>query len=384
MTSDQTPPQPSHTPSSPWGKPSGQSTGPDLTVRTDGKRAVRHDVTFTGDLKTFYRLWLVNMALTILTLGFYSPWASVRLKRYLYGHTRLAGSGFTFDAKGRAILIGRLILLGALALAAFLPNVMDGLTAYGIMALVFVIGLPWLVVQSAKFRARNTTWRGVHFDFSGRTLNAVIPFVVLYATVPFTLGLSLPWVRKQQHLFLMGNLTAGGRPFSLDPKKFSYFASGFKTVFIGLFFVVAPALFVGAFLEDLISGNPADRSPLSLVIVGLVSLMPLMTYLSVSAVYRAFTRNILFENTTFDGQHQLHSTIVPLNLGWITLTNLVLTVATLGLFRPIAIFRKHRYLVTTMGITLMEPVEGLERMMTQEDNALGEVGGSYFGTGVDI
>jgi len=256
--------------------------------------------------------------------------------------------------------------------------------ALGIIGVAIVVGVPWLVTQSAKFRARNTHWRGVHFDFAGRTADAMPWFVFLYLLVPFTLGLILPYIRKRQHAYMVNHLSAGGRPFETDPERFSYLGSGFKALAVGFFFVLLPTLFVGHFINTQFGDPTADKSLFTIVLLGLASLLPLFAYLSIRAVYRAYTRNILFKYTKFDGQHPLHSFADPLKLGWITLTNLALTVLTLGLFRPVALFRKHRYLATTMGITLLEPVDGLDRMMSREDRALGEAGDSYFGTGVDI
>lgn len=43
---------------------------------------------FTGNGREYFRIWIVNTLLTILTLGIYSAWAKVRKKRYIYGNGR--------------------------------------------------------------------------------------------------------------------------------------------------------------------------------------------------------------------------------------------------------------------------------------------------------
>ena len=35
----------------------------------------------------YFRIWIVNLLLTIITLGIYSAWAKVRRLRYFYGST---------------------------------------------------------------------------------------------------------------------------------------------------------------------------------------------------------------------------------------------------------------------------------------------------------
>src|SRR5258707_6333866 len=42
---------------------------------------------FTGRAGEYFRIWIVNICLSIVTLGIYSAWAKVRRKRYFYGNT---------------------------------------------------------------------------------------------------------------------------------------------------------------------------------------------------------------------------------------------------------------------------------------------------------
>ena len=69
---------------------------------------IEHPFEFTGDAHEFFRIWIVNLALTILTLGIYSAWAKVRKLRYFYAHTRIAGESFEYRGRPIAILLGRL------------------------------------------------------------------------------------------------------------------------------------------------------------------------------------------------------------------------------------------------------------------------------------
>ncbi len=40
-------------------------------------------VEFKGNGFEYFQIWIVNIVLTIVTLGIYSAWATVRNKRYL-------------------------------------------------------------------------------------------------------------------------------------------------------------------------------------------------------------------------------------------------------------------------------------------------------------
>lgn len=69
---------------------------------------------FTGSSKEYFRIWVVNMLLSIITLGTYSAWATVRNRRYLYGNVELDGSRFDFHGQPLAILRGRILAVIAI------------------------------------------------------------------------------------------------------------------------------------------------------------------------------------------------------------------------------------------------------------------------------
>ena len=77
---------------------------------------------FTGKAREYFRIWIVNVALTICTLGIYSAWAKVRKKRYLYGNTLLQGTSFEYHGDPIKILKGRLII-GGMLLAYYVGGV---------------------------------------------------------------------------------------------------------------------------------------------------------------------------------------------------------------------------------------------------------------------
>ena len=54
---------------------------------------------FTGTGGEYFRIWIVNLILSILTLGIYSAWAKVRTNRYFYGNTQVDDTGFEYHAK---------------------------------------------------------------------------------------------------------------------------------------------------------------------------------------------------------------------------------------------------------------------------------------------
>ncbi len=65
---------------------------------------------FRGNAKEYFGIWIVNVLLTIITLGIYSAWAKVRRNRYFYGNSVLLDHSFDYHATGKQIFIGRLIV----------------------------------------------------------------------------------------------------------------------------------------------------------------------------------------------------------------------------------------------------------------------------------
>jgi uncharacterized membrane protein YjgN (DUF898 family) len=66
-------------------------------------------IIFEGKVSEYFGIWIVNLSLTLLTLGIYSAWAKVRRKKYFYNNTLIDNVGFDYHAKPTAILKGRII-----------------------------------------------------------------------------------------------------------------------------------------------------------------------------------------------------------------------------------------------------------------------------------
>ena len=118
---------------------------------------------FTGQAGEYFRIWIVNLCLSVLTLGIYSAWAKVRRKRYFYGSTLLDVSAFEYTGNPVAILKGRLLVLAVFTIYSLAQNVLPLLSLamlFGMFAL-----MPWIVQRALQFNARNSLHRNVRFGF---------------------------------------------------------------------------------------------------------------------------------------------------------------------------------------------------------------------------
>lgn len=136
---------------------------------------------FHGKGWPFFKICLVNLILSIITLGIYLPWAFVRSRRYIYEHTELNGVRFGYNATGGIffvswLLIGVFMFLGTLVCAVISP----ALTI--LPMLVLMVLMPIMAVKGLRYQALMTTLNEVRFGFncgSGQALWVMLGLPVL-------------------------------------------------------------------------------------------------------------------------------------------------------------------------------------------------------------
>src|SRR5882762_2543542 len=174
---------------------SDRNQGELLAHPSDPARSAAGDIVplrFTGQAGEYFRIWIVNICLSIVTLGIYSAWAKVRRKRYFYGNTLLGESAFEYLADPKAILKGRIVVLAGFVVYSLVGkiNPLAGLA----MALVFLGVLPWLIVRASRFNAVNSAHRNVRFDFRAGYGEMSRLLTLPIVLVPLTLGIgALPF-----------------------------------------------------------------------------------------------------------------------------------------------------------------------------------------------
>src|SRR5438105_9521561 len=124
--------------------PGSESTSQSPSARTPER------LQFTGSGADYFGIWIVNLLLTIVTLGIYSAWAKVRRLQYFYRHTTLAGSSFDFHGSPSRILIGRVIALAMLIAYNYSVRLQSVVTIVVLVAIAIL--LPWLLRNSFRFR----------------------------------------------------------------------------------------------------------------------------------------------------------------------------------------------------------------------------------------
>lgn len=178
-------------------------------------------VEFTGKAGEYFGIWIVNLLLSIVTLGIYSAWAKVRRKKYFYNNTLVDGVGFDYHANPISILKGRIIAFVLFVLyqvlAAFSPAVAL------ILLIAFFVALPWIVVRGMTFNARNSSHRGLRFDFDGKYGQAALVFIGYTLLSVVTLGLAIPFAAQRTHKFVVDHHKFGTSNFKLEALVKSFY-----------------------------------------------------------------------------------------------------------------------------------------------------------------
>jgi len=342
---------------------------------------------FSGSGAEYFRIWIVNIALTLLTLGIYSAWAKVRNKQYFYGNTRLAGGSFEYTASAINILKGRLIVVG-MFIAYHLAATFQPVLAL-VLALIIVPLLPWIVIKAVGFNLRYSSYRGLRFAFDGGYWEALRVYLLWPLAGIVTLGLAYPyavWRRKQ---FLVTRARYGRSPFDFtgEPGWFYVVYLVGSIVYTGVV-VGAGMLIVGVFvlagmgIGTLFEGVDMDQVGNRIVIVMTVVMymLLLLSFLCFNAAIQALIANHVWQHTS-NGDARFDLRLNVLRVVWIQATNILAIIASLGLLIPWATVRMTRYRLGCFTLLAVPAV--LDRFVAAERDRLTATG-AEFGDALDL
>jgi uncharacterized membrane protein YjgN (DUF898 family) len=299
---------------------------------------------FTGTGSEYFRIWIVNLVLTILTLGIYSAWAKVRRMQYFYRNTHLHEASFDYHGTAIAILKGRLIAVGLFAAYTITLKLMPllGLTIGLFIALI----MPYLLVLSFRFRLYNSSYRGLRFGFVGSVKAAYFTFLALPIFTLLTLFLLAPFTHQRSKAYQHNNSRFGQSAFSFNAGAASFYKIYFFTL-VQLLLIIS--LFVyGAY--SIFKGTMADMPREAIVGFVLIAYVLLIAAsLLIVPYFISRIQNLIWNHTEL-GEHRFVSSLSAIGLAWILFSNFVLIVLTIGLFKPFADIRMARYKIQHMAL----------------------------------
>ncbi len=311
---------------------------------------------FTGSAMEFFKIWIINVLLTLLTLGLYSPWAKVRTHRYFYNNTLLDNSHFDYLADPVKILKGRLLVL-AILLIASLFSVFPIINA--LVTLAFVLLVPWFIIRALKFNLFNTAYRNIRFQFKGQYGSAFLTFIGLPFLIPFTLGLIYPYFIRQSKHFIIVNSHYGLSPFQMNAPTGSFYK-----IYAGVF---VTGILLLTFIAGL-SGFIQQANP-GLIIASVVLFYPLALLIYAYLVTR--TTNLVFNHTRLEHCYfQSRLKVGP--MCWLYFSNAIAIILSFGLLIPWAKIRLTRYRLNHLTLVTTQDLDQFVAAEQDRCDAIGE------------
>lgn len=180
---------------------------------------------FKGTGGELFGIQLVNLLLTIVTLGFYSFWAKTKVRNYLWSQTELEGERFVYHGTARELMagsfkVGLLVIVPLVALdfiGKFMGANLVVKVAVTFLAYAMVLVLtPMALAGARRYRLTRTSWRGIRFSFRGVMKEFVVLFLSGGFLTAITLGLYYPFFDARRQAFMVNNAFFGNRAFLFD------------------------------------------------------------------------------------------------------------------------------------------------------------------------
>ncbi|HPR18191.1 MAG TPA: DUF898 family protein [Candidatus Cloacimonadota bacterium] len=204
---------------------------------------------FHGRGGELFSIFIVNLLLTIITLGIYCPWAIVKIVKYFSQKTTLDGVSFDFEGQGGKLFCIYLVnyLLTAITAGLYSPVAtlrinayftenlsykekkfeFDATNACDFWCLLFVQGIltaitlgiytPWAMIKIRKNLLERTSYEGVKFSFTANGGTLFCLYLIQGILTCITLCIYFPWAVAKITNYLVSNVTYGeNAKFSLQ------------------------------------------------------------------------------------------------------------------------------------------------------------------------
>jgi uncharacterized membrane protein YjgN (DUF898 family) len=265
---------------------------------------------FHGSGGELFKITIVNLLLTIVTLGVYYFWGRTRVRQYIYSQTEFDGDRFAYHGTGKELLIGWLKGMGFLVISIAFFGVLGWILAGPanpafvlFIYLPILIFVPLVMVGSLRYRFSRTSWRGIRFSFRGKLAGFYLLFLKGLALTLVTIGFYLPYFSTHIRKFIVESTRFGTHELRFDGDGRDLFKS-----YVKMFLLILPTLSLYLFW------------------------------------YQAYVHRYFWEKTSL-GSARMRSTVTGGGLLKLQIVNGLIVLFTLGIGTPWATVRSVRYLM---------------------------------------
>jgi uncharacterized membrane protein YjgN (DUF898 family) len=293
---------------------------------------------FHGTAQTLFGIWIVNVFLTLVTLGVYYFWAKVRIREYLLSQTSFEGDRFAYHGSGKELLAGWLKMMSCIGIpyialaygVTWLEADSQAVWISGLVAWLILFAFPPLArIWAMRYRFSRMSWRGVRFAFHAPAKSyLILAFKGTFMTL-VTLGLYYPIYVSQKRAFLVSHTFFGSERFNFNGRDRDLFLVCFKSISLSIFI-----FFLGLFASSLWL---LTEQLWNMFLICMAVLMALPW-----AYLHAETQRFFWSHTSFRSGC-CRSTVEFDTFFWLKLGNLALLILSLGLAWPWVRTRNIRY-----------------------------------------
>ena len=332
---------------------------------------------YDGTIAELFGIFLLNLLLTIITLGIYRFWAITRIRRYLWSHMRFVDTRLTYTGRGKELFLGFLLAMlilsliaAAVGLASFgLARIHPGLAAIPIgiayIGLFILFGAAHFTAQ--RYRLSRTEWRGIRGGMQGSALRYGLAWLLYVLSVIVTLYQSVPWMQVGLARRRINATRFGSASFHFEGRARHIYLSWLlatlgNLVVLGLIVGIV-AVLEWSTLEPVVSGRvtgPAAEIAMHRAVPIFIAAMIVFSVASGLLVtwYAARLVRLIMGGTTMaipgprgDSTVTFSSTVTAGRLLWLIVSNFLIALVTLGLGVPIVLHRTARYMAETTRMT---------------------------------
>jgi len=337
-------------------------------------------VEFSGKSGEFFGIWIVNILLSIVTLGIYSAWAKVRTQQYFYGNTAIDGHRFEYLATPMQILKGRI-----LAIILFVCYSL-AVSFFPIVGLLFIFAMlflsPWLINQGLRFNCRMTSYRNVRFSFAGSYGEAFMCFIILPIVGAITFYIALPWALRKMDEYVYSNINYGDKPLKVKLETSQYYlASLYVVVATGIIGAIIGALVVPVMGLDFANGTFDSTNPAGTVLFVFAYLFLISV---ATAVFRSHIRNHLFSVSEFEGLTRFKSAVRVVRFAQLLFVNSMAIILTLGLAYPWAKIQLAAFLANATALDMHDNADDVLDSMEEQKSSFGEEASELFDVDISL
>ncbi len=377
-------------------------------------------IEFTGSGSEYFRIWIVNLLLILVTLGFYLPWAKVRRFRYFYSNTLIDSDPLHFHGEPLQMFKGILIVL----VLSMVFSLLGILWSEANLIYILVIAALWpaLFRLTLRYRLSNTSWRGLRFAFGGTVKDAygvcmplltpsilfgliyvffndsadssdvidqdfkIIVWLIIALFILYHIAV-LPWFFCRLKNYQHQNYCFSSEAAVFTAKAGDYYF--IQLEWIGIFLVISIASFMTwlpFFWLSLLDRVPFWYKsffmwPFSSIcfLMIVLSLFVLLPSSIIGSVHNLVWGHTHSEHLRFSSTLRLKQMMTLSTRNWL------LTLLTLGLYRPFAVIAMARLRLESVQIECsVDPSQWTVGSSKVQSNAVGVASGDFWGIDVGL